>query len=294
MKLTMPEVIVLGECPTDRNNSLKLIEKAGRICYKSEPQGQPEVFAKKLWTKDHNAMLEHSNVVYRTALRQRNPTTTMQMLKECLDSKFLDFCLVKDQIYIGGNWRAWVECSIPNFAHYDSLPLLNNSVMPSFFPDLELVTKHEEIPYQLKRITVMYKTSRAVTHELVRHRPASFAQESQRWCAYRDELEFIIPAHYMNIESPEAADSNYLDFAEWKKTLTVIEKVYKEFLNHGELPQEARHILPNCTSSLITITTTLSHWRKVIFKLRCAKDADPNMQYVMNITKEIFDKENFV
>lgn len=276
MKLINQNICVYGECPTGRKESLEWIERAGRTCYQSEPKGNPAEFVNKLVNAKHTAMVEHSNIVYRTKDKFRNPHAELAQFLPYI-SPYLDYYIIHDRIYIGGNWRAWVEASICFFTDYYKLPEVK--FLPEL-PGMELVTEHDEIPDKLKRITVWFKTSRAVSHELVRHRPASFAQESQRYCAYRNELEFIIPTHYMQ-------DQNNTNFEQWCALLQIIEMHYKYFLESGEKPQEARHILPNCTATQIIVTTTLPHWHW-IFGLRTAKSADPNMQYAMNLVLNHF------
>jgi thymidylate synthase (FAD) len=270
MKLIEQRYEIIGECPTNREESLEWIEVAGRICYQSQSKGEAEKFVMGLCKSGHTAMVEHSNIVYKTRNKCVNPVKTLENLKILFDNKFLNYCIENDYIYVDGNWRAWNEANNV-FASYNGLPRINFIMN---FSDMELVQDTKEIPMQLKRIMVIAKTSRAVTHELVRHRPMSFAQESQRYCAYRDELEFIVPSQYL--KETQDNRSNYLS---WMGMLKNIEALYKQLLK-TETPQEARHILPNCTATQIVMTTTIPHWN-FIFSLRDAKTADPNMQILM-------------
>lgn len=294
MKLIEQSFELIGECPATKEDSYDRIETAGRICYQSAKKGEPEKFVKGLIRSGHTAMIEHSNIVYRTVNKLKAPRTIANDMKSSLGSKYLDIAIEKDRVYVGGNWRAWAECNY-------EFPYNQLYKIPEFltsFPEMELVTDTNEIPNKLKRISVLFKTSRAVTHEMVRHRPCSFAQESQRYCAYRDELEFIIPAHYLNIE-PNIQRQTTKDvqvqqkFISWKQALVSIESLYQEFLRNGEQPQQARHILPNACSTQIVITTDIPHWWW-LFKLRCAKDADPNMQLAMKPIESVFKKNGWV
>lgn len=133
-------------------------------------------------------------------------------------------------------------------------------------------------------LSVLFKCDRAVSHELVRHRMASFAQESQRYCNYsKDKFDgnvtFIQP-WWMDEED----DVGYLA---WKNSCLQAEKAYFELLNMGYSPQQARMVLPNCTKTEIVITANYREWRHIL-KLRCAKNAHPDMRHMMQgLLKEL-------
>jgi thymidylate synthase (FAD) len=123
---------------------------------------------------------------------------------------------------------------------------------------------------------------RGVSHEIVRHRMASYAQESQRYINYSKEkhggeLTFIEPCFWTH--------DNFAYMA-WKNHCAVTEKLYLELLSCGNSPQEARSVLPNSTKTEIVMTLNLRSWRN-FFKLRLAKDAHPSMREVANL---IFDE----
>ena len=114
-------------------------------------------------------------------------------------------------------------------------------------------------------LTLKWVTDRGVTHELVRHRLASYSQESTRYCNYgKDDIEFINPVDYMFDE---------LDIL----TLKGIEATYKSALFKGRTPQQARAILPNCLKTEIVLTMNIREWRHVL-KLRTAPAAHPQMR----------------
>lgn len=111
-------------------------------------------------------------------------------------------------------------------------------------------------------ISVKFVTSRTVSHQLVRHRLASFSQESQRYCRYENEVVFINP----NVEIiPE---------------LENIEKKYIDLLNSGVRAQDARSILPNCTKTEFIMTANIREWRHIL-NLRCSKHAQPETREIM-------------
>ena len=112
-------------------------------------------------------------------------------------------------------------------------------------------------------VTVKFVVDRGISHELVRHRMASFAQESTRYCNYikddfGSEITFIVPK-YLDGESA-AHDA-------WKDTMKYCEDAYFKLLDIGLTPQEARAVLPNSTKTEVVMTANLREWRH-FFKLR--------------------------
>ena len=137
-------------------------------------------------------------------------------------------------------------------------------------------------------ISVRVICDRGVTHEIVRHRIASYSQESTRFCNYSNdkfgnELTFIKP-----IFNKYNCDAGMYDTFE--DTCRFIEKRYFEMLKHGATPQEARSILPNSLKTELVMTTNLREWRH-FFKLRCDKAAHPQTREIANmILKEFKEK----
>ena len=115
---------------------------------------------------------------------------------------------------------------------------------------------------------------RGVSHEIVRHRLFSFAQESTRYVSYKDGIDVIQPPTVSN-ES----------FVSWMEGVCIAEKYYKAMIEAGEKPQIARSILPTCLKTEIVITGNFREWRH-FFYLRCARDAHPQMQEIANMIKE--------
>jgi len=121
-------------------------------------------------------------------------------------------------------------------------------------------------------ITADFLTDRAVTHELVRHRHCSFAQESQRYVRYDGDIKFIEPVGY-DPEQPE--------WATWRSAMWECHQHYVQMLAYGVTPQQARRVLPNSTATNIRVKANLREWMH-IFKLRTSKAADPQMQDIAN------------
>ena len=135
-------------------------------------------------------------------------------------------------------------------------------------------------------ISVRIICDRGVTHELVRHRIASYSQESTRYNNYsknkfNEELTFIKPCFWNEKEDL---------FRKWKLCMEEIEGCYLSMIEAGATPEQARSILPNSLKTEIVMTMNLREWRH-FFKLRRAKAAHPQTREVANMILEAFKKE---
>ncbi len=133
---------------------------------------------------------------------------------------------------------------------------------------------HESV-LEHEKITVRIICDRGVTHEIVRHRIASYSQESTRYCNYSKEkfdgeLSFIKPCFWTE------DDRNFIT---WKNVMQECEKAYLKMIKEGATAQEARSILPNSLKTEIIVTMNLREWRH-FFKLRTANRAHPQMREV--------------
>jgi len=142
-------------------------------------------------------------------------------------------------------------------------------------------------------ITVRFIVDRGVSHELVRHRVASFAQESTRYCNYsKDEhISFIIPPwindtlnetykYHKDIDWFQSTEDIAASTANWLQCIAWCESNYNTLLLNGWTPQQARSVLPNSLKTEINVSANIREWRH-IFKLRTAKAAHPQMREVM-------------
>ena len=124
-------------------------------------------------------------------------------------------------------------------------------------------------------VTVRIICDRGVSHEIVRHRLASYTQESTRYCNYSQgkfgsEITVIKPCFW------KQEDEKY---KVWKETLLQIEKSYNKLIELGANPQEARSVLPNSLKTEIVITMNLREW-KHFFTLRTSEAAHPQMREI--------------
>ncbi|MCF7853443.1 MAG: FAD-dependent thymidylate synthase [Candidatus Pacebacteria bacterium] len=128
-------------------------------------------------------------------------------------------------------------------------------------------------------VTVRIFCDRGVSHEIVRHRLASYCQESTRYCNYsRDKFGneiCVVRPCFWNPENPE----DKRKIMAWENAMRTAEKAYFELLTLGASPQEARSVLPNSLKTEIVVTMNLREWRN-FFQLRAASDAHPQMQEI--------------
>ena len=154
----------------------------------------------------------------------------------------------------------------------------------------KLMANGHEAMIEHSQFSVLFTVDRGVSHEIVRHRIASFAQESTRYCNYADEkfgteLTFIKPFYL------EEGSGGWIV---WKLAMEQAERSYLSMIRHGHTPQEARAVLPNSLKTDIVVTANYREWRH-IFKLRTAKHAHPQMREVMvPLYKEIREVFPFI
>ena len=148
-----------------------------------------------------------------------------------------------------------------------------------------LIERGHESPIEHISISVRIVCDRGVSHEWVRHRIASYSQESTRYCNYVNakfgsELAFIRP--YFAVEGEKL-------FEEWKNAMQSAEKAYFSLLESGAKPEDARSVLPNSLKTELICTMNLREWRH-FFALRCAKAAHPAMREIAVPLQAAFQK----
>ena len=132
-------------------------------------------------------------------------------------------------------------------------------------------------------VSINITCDRGVTHELVRHRLASYSQESTRYCNYAGEKfgrEITVIRPSWVVTDPECATDTSEKYQDWLAHMMVCEKAYLAMLDHGATAQEARAVLPNSLATKIAMTANLREWAHV-FKLRCDLPAHPDMRQTM-------------
>lgn len=223
----------------------KQIELAGRTCYKSEDkitEDSAKGFVERMIKSNHTAMLEQGTVYVKA--QSDIEDTNFWIVANSPYAKVVDDD-ISNITYITTNLRAIIEL----------FPTTWHGFLSTYMCE---PTEHHE-----KRYTMKFTTDRGVSHELVRHRVFSFAQESTRYCNYSkdkfgNELTFIKPSWYDKDEHTTGLFNGQIGASE---------TAYLLLLEKGCNPQEARQILPNALKTEICMTGFASDW-KFFFDLR--------------------------
>ena len=308
MKLIEPSVEIL-EQSSGLDGIYKQIEIAGRTCYKSEEnitEDSAKGFVDRMIKSGHGAMLEHGTV-YLTYRIDYNSNPLSNGYDENREREVKSFI----NKYYSNKYSKVNHYNI-HYANYIAITTNYRVLVENnWLDDLQYLCEPTE--YHEKRITVKFICDRGISHELVRHRVFSFAQESTRYCNYSkdkfgNELTFIIPSWFKTLK--EASDEILLQtyskeqvekgmnryYAidncenEWIISLLDQEVVYISLIDNGWTPQQARAILPNSLKTEIVMTGFESDWEG-FFKLRCDKAAHPDMQVLANKLKGLMNEE---
>lgn len=285
MKLIESSVQIIEE-----KDPYKMIELAGRTCYKSEDkitENSAKEFVDRMIKLGHGAMLEHGTV-YLT-ITATSPEVRKYEINPYSRVKKISVDGINGRSYITTNYRVLVENKWLDDLKYQCDPT------PS----------HE------KRITAKFICDRGVSHEFVRHRVFSFAQESQRYCNYNkdkfnNELTFIKPT-WLNIPTGDYTywDGDWCDIDNMKIQLPSDNGIadnflwclnnagmqYRLLINKGLKPQEARAILPNATKTELVMTGFESDWEH-FFELRCSGAAHPDAKKLADELKSLMNVKN--
>lgn len=156
---------------------------------------------------------------------------------------------------------------------YKSEDKITESSAPKFVAGI--IKRGHEAVLEHCSFTVKFICDRGVSHEIVRHRMASYCQESTRYCNYSKgdfdgEITVIEPC-YLNKDT--------FAYDEWNESCRRAETAYFNLLNWGLLPQEARAVLPNSLKTEVVMTANIREWRHFL-KLRCSKAAHPQIREV--------------
>jgi thymidylate synthase (FAD) len=162
-----------------------------------------------------------------------------------------------------------------------------------------LIKKGHEAMLEHSMLSVLFTCDRGISHELVRHRIASFAQVSQRYVNYSldkngGECAFILPEFWdvNQVYAPDGEEAEDRDakLEVWKQNMERAEDCYLSLIDSGARPEQARTVLPNSTATEIVVTANYREWRNIL-KLRTESHAHPSMRYLMiPLLKELKDR----
>lgn len=275
MKLIKPSFEIWNQ-PAGLEGVYKQIERVGRVCYKSEDkitEDSAKPFVDRMIASKHYAMLEHGTVYLfchtEEYVDSNGDVQYYNPLEKYQNNNYSALADSDEGMYVTTNLRVLVE---------------NN-----WLNDLKYLCEPTE--YHERRITVKFICDRGVSHEFVRHRVMSFAQESTRYCNYSkdkfgNELTFIIPEWCPEIREDSnkgwdpcsmydklylqhlqsAEDTYFALLKQWDER--VPDKRYKSgFRNNPWVPQQARAVLPNSLKTELVVTGFVSDWNH-FFDLR--------------------------
>jgi thymidylate synthase (FAD) len=176
---------------------------------------------------------------------------------------------------------------------YKSENKITNSSAITFVKNI--ITSGHESVIEHENLSVRFVCDRGISHEIVRHRLASYSQESSRYCNYMQGVSFIIPP-WIEIEPGEYTQKDIeslrlkQDTIEWLEAMLISESRYISLLKLGWSAQMARSVLPNSLKTEIVMTANLREWRHVL-KQRISEAAHPQMQELMKPLLKIFNEK---
>lgn len=294
MKIIKQNAVLMDQ--TTPEEAYQHIERIGRTCYKSEDKitkDSAAVFCLRMKASNHYAMLEHYMIHLSI-----NSELMMRFMHEVRGVRLQNY-FVYDYNHVDPN-KGWLSGSFRAFLDFYHASTVSTMVsdtifaalvthFPIFFGDIKPTIINDawlvntwvlsdakfietinavDIPKDfcneilMKHIThtLLFTTDRGVTHEMVRHRPASFAQESTRYCNYTkgkfgNEITVIEPGFYER-------DSELYNL--WKEGCEHNEKVYFKLIEMGAKPQEARDNLPTSVKADLVVTASEMEWQHII------------------------------
>jgi thymidylate synthase (FAD) len=304
MKLIKPYFEIIEQEP-GLEGIYKIIEQAGRTCYRSLDKITPDSakgFVDRMIKSGHGAMLEHGTVYLKLT-----------------PSEIYIYCKYKDNPYTNVNVvYSNNHYPVPTYYVTTNYRVL---IEQGWLDDLKYLcepTEHHE-----RRVMVRFICDRGVSHEFVRHRVFSFAQESTRYCNYSNkdkfgnEVTFIIPCwidiptgKYTNISKQSYEDGEYKQIMLHENNINAYpltttsegrflsdcfwsEHDYFDLLEQGWKPQQARTVLPNSLKTELIMTGYILDW-KHFFKLRDSKAAHPQAYELAHPLHEEFIKRGYL
>ncbi len=289
MKLIESKVEIIEQEP-GLEGVYKQIEKASRLCYKSEDkicEGSAEKMVENLMKRGHGSPLEHGTVYL---------TIKWWQIGKKLKYVFNKYSKIRKFKYVTTNYRVLVE---------------NN-----WLDDLQYLcepTKHHE-----KRITIKTDCSIGISREFNRHRANSVCETSTRYCNYAkdkfgNEITFVIPEWVKDRVNETASYNNNDDLARvsyteavfdsrmlsdkaisiWLNALTTTESDYMDLINEGLKAQEARSVLSLDTATEVMYTAYSSDWEHFI-SLRSAVGAHPDARILANNLRWLLESNSLI
>lgn len=286
MKLINPSVELITQTP-GLEGIYKQVERVGRVCYKSEDkitEDSAKPFVDRMINMQHYAMLEHGTVY----------------LAAPYNNEDLIFWKVANSPYSKG------VCDDKS----NLLCLTTNLRVIAELSAWEVIDKYicEPTETHAKRICLKFTTSIGVSREFNRHRTASIAEQSTRYCNYSKEkfggeVTFVIPS-WLNFKEGSYNQRDYdkdfyiNDSSEYSYMIHLLtaEATYLKLINDGWQPQQAREVLPLATATEVVYTAFEDDWRH-FFRLRSLESTGkvhPNAKQVADMALKLLDNKNIL
>lgn len=295
------------------NNPINDIELVARTCYKSEDKITESSGIKlinNLIKNEHNAMLEFGeNVIFEvneieyldllTILHKNDNLNNINDDDDYDSLKLINFSTINNRNLISTNFRTYryLIKSFSNVQVINSIHLMLHIYNNVLFPDMpkykantlsiisiDKLSRFERIIHDT--FTVKFICDRGISHELVRHRMCSFAQESTRWITYKDKIKFILPI-WVNDKEEKLINCAHVNIDllsdkiyDYYNSIYESKTAYSNLIKLELKPQFARAVLPNSLKTEINVKANLKEWMH-IFKLRLAKNAHPQIRDIM-------------
>lgn len=275
------------------DNFFDKIAKVAHNCYQvaSKDHQSNVEFVMRLIKSKHLAMIEHERFCFKVP-------EMLYFEVEKIHSPYIVLVRDEENYYLSLSLRTILESEADSPVK-ELIPALDEEIKGRICPDAE---KSDEIEIvspesiadkigrecydKIKFVTYHMITDRGVTHELVRHRPCSFAQESTRYCNYtkdkfQNSLSFMKPLRY------EEFKEIYDDYFQ------KVTDSYFALIQAGARPDEARSVLPNALKASIMVSATIEEW-KHIFDLRMDPHAHEDIRRVTSLVREDMVKRGFI
>lgn len=267
-------------------------------------------FVKMINENQHESVIEHANIIVILSANKvpvfwtHDNRLEFWALCNKLKMSYISLDDHSENIIISGNARRWKTAFNTDSRQsiVDCIQNKFNKKWPLLFSKIDAVNNMEEfqnsiqvyhadncsipLPEMHQYATFKLVCDRGVSHEIVRHRKASYSQESTRYCNYgkcpvngHNNIAFIVPdANWYNNE--------FVNYKIWRSACEASERSYLELINAGVKPQLARSVLNNSLKTEIMMSTDIPMW-KYILKLRTSPKAHPQMVELMTYVKNI-------
>ena len=286
-------------------NPQKHIEFIARTCYKSEDkitEDSNKAMCKNLYKNKHCAMLEHFIFIYKINKTINFKSNFVEILSA---EKYID---VTEQIIINErrtilsfNARSLLDLIIKYKDHdqiLNDLIMLIEKIVYDYDCDEIFGNRFKKVDHdnfiKIDDVTILtpieqfihgwhsikFVCDRGISHEIVRHRVASFAQESTRYCNYSKDKygkEITVIKPFYLKDGSDNPNNEMVAWGVWKRAIENSEKSYFEMLDLGCTAQEARAVLPNSLKTELIMTAKNYEWNH-FFELRADKPAHPQMK----------------